>query len=117
MKAGISEASGRRIERGRPLASQKPARSYRTRTDPFQDVWRCEVVPILERAPLMRATTLLEELQRHYPARFPDRLLRTLQRHVAHWRATEGPERELIFRQAHPWAVRRCPTLRTPIRS
>ena len=102
MKAGISEASGRRIERGRPLASQKPARSYRTRTDPFQEVWRGDVVPILERAPLMRATTVLEELQRLHPARFPDRLLRTLQRHVSHWRATEGPERELIFRQDHP---------------
>ena len=101
-KAGISEASGRRIERGRTLASQRPARSYRTRTDPFQEVWRSDVVPILVRAPLMRATTVLDELQRQHPGRFPDRLLRTLQRHVAHWRATEGPERELIFRQEHP---------------
>ena len=32
----------------------------------------------------------------------PERLLRSLQRRVAHWRATEGPERELIFRQEHP---------------
>ena len=101
-KAGISEASGRRIERGRTLASQRPVRSYRTRTDPFQEVWRSDVVPILARAPLIRATTVLEELQRLYPGRFADRLLRTLQRHVAHWRATEGPERELIFRQDHP---------------
>src|SRR6266700_2446832 len=31
-----------------------------------------------------------------------DRMLRSLQRRVAHWRATEGPERELIFRQEHP---------------
>jgi hypothetical protein len=53
-------------------------------------------------APGIRATTLLEELQRLHPGRYPDRLLRTLQRHVAHWRATEGPERELIFRQEHP---------------
>ena len=30
------------------------------------------------------------------------RVLRSLQRHLAHWRATEGPERELIFRQEHP---------------
>jgi hypothetical protein len=29
-------------------------------------------------------------------------VLRSLQRRVAHWRATEGPERELIFRQEHP---------------
>ena len=101
-RAGISEASGRRIERGRTPAGQRPIRHYRTRTDPFQEVWRTDVVPILERAPLIRATTVLEELQRLHPGRFPDRLLRTLQRHVAHWRATEGPERELIFRQEHP---------------
>ena len=52
--------------------------------------------------PGLRATTLLEELQRRHPGRYPDRLLRSLQRRVAQWRATEGPERELIFRQEHP---------------
>jgi len=54
---------------------------------------------MLQAIPSLRATTLLEELQRHHPGRYPDRLLRSLQRRVAHWRATEGPERELIFRQ------------------
>ena len=29
-------------------------------------------------------------------------MLRSLQRRIAHWRATEGPEQELIFRQEHP---------------
>jgi hypothetical protein len=102
-KAGFSESSARRIETGRRVpASQRPPRQYRTRVDPFQDVWRTEVVPILDRAPGIRATTVLGELQRTHPGRFPDRLLRTLQRHIAHWRATEGPERELIFRQKHP---------------
>ena len=57
---------------------------------------------MLQAIPSLRATTLLEELQRHHPGRYPDRLLRSLQRRVAHWRATEGPERELIFRQEHP---------------
>ena len=54
-----------------------------------------------------RAMGILEEtrtegLQRRYPERYSDRLLRTLQRRVATWRATEGPEREIIFRQEHP---------------
>ena len=57
---------------------------------------------MLAAMPSLRATTLLEELQRRHPARYPDRMLRSLQRRVAHWRATEGPERELIFRQEHP---------------
>ena len=57
---------------------------------------------MLRADPHLRATTLLEDLQRRYPERYPDRLLRTLQRRVATWRATEGPEREIIFRQASP---------------
>ena len=56
---------------------------------------------MLQAMPNLRATTLLEELQRHHPGDFPDRLLSSLQRRVAHWRATEGPERELVFRQEH----------------
>ena len=57
---------------------------------------------MLRAHPHLRATTLLEDLQRRYPERYPDRLLRTLQRRLATWRATEGPEREIIFRQEHP---------------
>jgi hypothetical protein len=85
------------------LPSQRDrTRRYRTRQDPFAEVWRAELVPMLAAMPSLRATTLLEELQRRHPARYPDRILRSLQRRVAHWRATEGPERELIFRQEHP---------------
>jgi len=102
-QAGFSESTARRIENGRRiLMSQRRPRQYRTRVDPFQDVWRAEIVPILDRSPGIRATTVLEELQRLHPGRYPDRVLRSLQRHIAHWRATEGPERELIFRQEHP---------------
>ena len=57
---------------------------------------------MLRAHPHLRATTLLEDLQRRYPERYPDGLLRTLQRRLATWRATEGPEREIIFRQEHP---------------
>ncbi len=101
-RAGFSESTARRIGKGRVLMSQRPPRQYRTRVDPFQAVWRAEIVPILTGAPGIRATTVLEELQRLHPGRYPDRVLRSLQRHIAHWRATEGPERELIFRQEHP---------------
>jgi hypothetical protein len=54
-RAGFSESTARRIEKGRRiLASQRLPRQYRTRVDPFQDVWRAEIVPILERAPGIR---------------------------------------------------------------
>ena len=98
-RAGFSERTGRRVEDAPVLPSQQDrTRRYRTRRDPFVEVWRSELVPMLQAMPSLRATTLLEELQRRYP----DRLLRSLQRRVAHWRVTEGPERELIFRQEHP---------------
>jgi hypothetical protein len=102
-RAGLSESTGRRIEHHPVLPSQRDRiRRYRTRADPFAEVWHEELVPMLRGMPSLRATTLLEELQRRHPGRYPDRLLRSLQRRVAHWRATEGPERELIFRQEHP---------------
>jgi hypothetical protein len=102
-RAGFSESTARRIDKNPALPSQRDrVRRYRTRSDPFADVWQAELVPMLEQMPSLRATTLLEELQRLHPGRYPERLLRSLQRRVAHWRATEGPERELIFRQDHP---------------
>lgn len=102
-RAGLSERTGRRIDGSPVLPSQRDrTRRYRTRQDPFIEVWRAELVPMLTAMPSLRATTLLEELQRRHPACYPDRMLRSLQRRVAHWRATEGPERELIFRQEHP---------------
>jgi hypothetical protein len=102
-RSGVSERTGRRIGADPVLPSQRDrTRRYRTREDPFAEVWREELAPMLQAAPGLRATTLLEELQRQHPGRYPDRLLRSLQRRVAHWRATEGPERELVFRQEHP---------------
>jgi hypothetical protein len=102
LRAGFSESTACRWETTAILPSQRPTRQYRTRVDPFHDVWRSEIVPLLEKVPAIRATTVLEELQRLHPGRYPDRVLRSLQRRLAHWRATEGPERELIFRQEHP---------------
>ena len=102
-RAGLSERTGRRIEADPVLPSrQDRTRRYRTRQDPFVEVWREELVPMLQTIPHLRATTILGELQRRHPGDYPDRLLRSLQRRVAYWRATEGPERKLIFRQEHP---------------
>jgi len=91
-RSGFSERSGRRIDADRMLPSQQDrTRRYRTRRDPLVAVWRQELVPLLRAVPGLRATTLLEELQRQHPGEYPDRLLRSLQRRVAEWRALEGP--------------------------
>lgn len=98
-KAGISERTGRRIERegARP---DKDARHWRTRNDPFSEVW-AEVAQQLERSPDLQALTLLEWLQDRYPGQYPDKLLRTLQRRVKEWRARHGPDKEVMFPQVH----------------
>lgn len=101
-KAGISERSARRIEQAAGLPSQRPSRSWRTRTDPLALVWDAEVVPLLGADPQLNAVTLLEELQRRHPGQYGTNVLRTLQRRVRHWRAVHGAEREVYFAQEHP---------------
>ena len=49
----------------------------------------------------LEAKTVFAALQRKYPDRFADGQLRTLQRKVKHWRATEGPAQEVYFTQEH----------------
>ena len=100
-KTGISERSARRIEGAVTLPSQHPRRYWRSRPDPFAAVWESEVVPLLQRAPKLMAITLLRKLQDDHPDRFPDGMLRTLQRHIRHWRAVAGPAKEVFFPQDH----------------
>jgi hypothetical protein len=100
-KAGFSVRSGRRVERGERQAVAEP-RSWRTRADPLTDVWESELVALLETAPDLTGLSLLEYLDDRYPGRYPESLLRTLQRRVKEWRALHGPEKAVIFRQALP---------------
>ena len=100
-KAGISERSARRIDKSATLTSQNPRRYWRSRADPFVDVWDGELVPLLKSAPKLKAVTLLRKLQADHPDRFGDGLLRTLQRHVRQWRALEGPPKEVFFPQVY----------------
>lgn len=101
-KVGISVRSARRLEGLTALPSQREARAWRTRPDPFEAVWHKEMVPMLEAAPALTATTLLEEIQRRHPGQYDAALLRTLQRRVRTWNATYGAEREVFFAQTHP---------------
>lgn len=100
-KAGFSERSARNIQ-NRQFQEAKSKRVYRTRKDPFEDVWESELVPLLEKNPNLQAKTLLEDLQLRHTDGFPDKVLRSLQRRVQNWKAMYGPEKEVIFRQEHP---------------
>lgn len=100
-KADISERSGRRIEKGE-RKSIPAEHSWRTRQDPLEKVWAKELVPLLEKQRDLTAQTLWEYLEEEYPGEFPHSVLRTLQRRVKHWKATQGPEKDIIFRQSVP---------------
>ena len=89
-KAAISERSGRRIEKGE-RQSIPGERHWRTREDPFDSVWDKELVPLLEKEPQLTGLTLWEYLEDEHAEQFPYAVLRTLQRRVKHWKATQGP--------------------------
>jgi hypothetical protein len=100
-KAGMDAKTARKYRDAQQLPSESfTPRTWRTREDPFQDVWP-ELRDQLERAPGLQAKTLFEDLQRRFPGRFPDSQLRTLQRKIKAWRAVEGPPKEVFFDQTH----------------
>src|ERR1035437_9567942 len=86
---------------GRVPSELPAAPRWRTRPDPFAEVW-AEIRELLEGNAGLEAKTVFEYLQRRYAGCFEDGQLRTLQRRVKSWRATEGPAKEVFFAQQHP---------------
>lgn len=98
-KAGMDEKTARKWRRvGKPPEAVKTARTYRTRSDPFGDVWS-EVLKLLEHDASLEAVTLFEYLCRTYPDQFQESQLRTLQRRLKVWRVQYGSQREVFFPQ------------------
>lgn len=100
-KAGMDVKTARKYLRARRLPSERKAdRHWRTREDGFSAVWP-EIQEQLRTNPGLEAKTVLAALQRQFPDRFADGQLRTLQRRIKQWRATEGPAQEVYFVQEH----------------
>jgi len=93
--------TARKYKRLRMLPSEveKP-HTWRTRQDPFDSVWG-NVCSMLSLNYGLYGKTIFHYLQRKYPGQFADGQLRTLQRKIKIWRATEGPGREVFFPQEH----------------
>ena len=87
----------------RPKPTSKPRRHWRTRTDPFVDVW-ARVCEWLDAEPDRTGEEILRRLQGEQPGRFLDGQLRTLQRRVQEWR--RAAVRDLVF--AEPELKPRC---------
>ena len=100
-KANMDVKTARRYKQKRKLPSElKTPHTWRNRSDPFADVWE-NVRSMLGINPGLQSKTIFEYLQRKNPGEYADGQLRTLQRRVKVWRATEGPPREVFFPQKH----------------
>lgn len=100
-KAGMDPKTARKyLADGRLPSEAKPERNWRTRPDPFEKVWDATREQIRTN-PGLEAKTIFEVLQREHPGEFPDGQLRTLQRRIKRWRASEGPGQEVFFAQQH----------------
>jgi len=100
-KAGMDVKTARKYLRSKKLPSEmKKLHNWRTREDPFKDILD-EVKVFLESAKGIEAKFLFEHFQNEYPGKFHDGQLRTFQRRLKTWKATEGPEKEIFFSQVH----------------
>jgi hypothetical protein len=100
-KVGMDTKTARKYRHAERLPSESfTPRTWRTREDPFQDVWP-ELRDLLELNSGLQAKTLFEELQRRFPGRFQDGQIRTLQRKIKAWRAIDGAPKEVFFDQVH----------------
>ena len=91
-------------------AKPKVRRYWRSRADPFAEV-AASLRSWLEAEPDLQATDLLARLADEYPGRYPDKLLRTLQRRVRDWRREIA--HRLVFGPAAPGGG--AETMRRPV--
>lgn len=83
------------------LPSQRlKQRTYRTHPDDFCDVWD-EILQFLEDNTRIEAKTIFEYLQNKNPGKYQDGQLRTFQRKIKNWKATQGPDKEVYFPQVY----------------
>jgi len=83
------------------LPSQKKAPRGRRRRDPLAEVWDSEIVFLLKSAPGLRPVAIFDEIRRRHPE-IGVGVRRTLERRIRAWRALNGAEQDVIFRQVHP---------------
>lgn len=99
--ASMDNKTARSYRDDQRLPSQrKMPRQYRTRVDPFADVWD-HVEQLLRAEPGLKAITLFDDLQRQYPGKFDESNRRTFERRIANWRAIHGPDKPVFFPQDH----------------
>jgi hypothetical protein len=101
LRSGMHRNTARRyVASGKVPSESTTPRRWRTREDPFAEDWP-DLAERLAAAPSLEAKALFEDLLRRRPGRYEPGQVRTFQRRVQQWRATEGPERSVFFAQNH----------------
>lgn len=101
LKAGMDrKTASKYLNSGKYPTEDKEERSWRTRSDPFGEDWP-EITSRLDDAPELEAKALFEYLLGQKPGRYDPGQVRTFQRRVKWWRATEGPDKVVFFAQQH----------------
>jgi hypothetical protein len=100
-RAGISQRTARKYEHEGQLPSHlKQPHDWKSRTNPLEEDWPW-IMAQLMRDPALQASTLFALVCEQHPERYRPTQVRTLQRHIARWKALHGPEQEVIFEQRH----------------
>ena len=83
------------------------AHTWRTRPDPFAEVWP-QIETLLRQDSGLEAKTVWTEMNERYPGRFSVGQLRTLQRRLHAWRLRSGSDREVFLCMFHEPRHWRC---------
>ena len=92
--AGLPELWRRGEARPTHRKTASRVRHWRTRADPFKNVWS-DLLLWLQSDPDSTAKSLLHRLDEKHPGQYGGKLLRTLQRRIGEWRQTMA--RTLVF--------------------
>lgn len=99
MKADVHpQTAGKYIGAGKPPAELQAPHPWRTRPDPLEKVWE-EAMGMLRDAPELESKILFEHFLARPDSGLEEGHLRTFQRRVRHWHATQGAEQEVFFAQ------------------
>jgi len=101
-RSGMDRKTARKYVKAAKLPSElERPRWWRTRKDPIAEQDWEFVEAQLAVSPALEAKTLFEMLQERRLEPYAEGQLRTLQRRVKQWRATQGPDKEVFFSQQH----------------
>jgi hypothetical protein len=102
LRSGMHRDTAAKYLKERKLPSElKKPRTWRTWPDAFDEDWP-EIEAFLVEAPELEAKALFGWLTEvHRPGHYQEGKLRSFQRRLKRWRATEGAPKEVFFTQEH----------------